>query len=66
MSDISSQPAQQTNAEYETAFNQILVEIDCMNEKMAHNRKDIERLKNESDLLKVETRAILAAMGANI
>ncbi len=30
---------------------------------MDHDRKEIDRIKTESDLIKIETRAILAEMG---
>lgn len=66
MSEILTSPAPQSETEYETTLKQISVEIDYLNGLMAQDRKDIERLKAETDLLKIETRAILATMGVGV
>lgn len=66
MNDILSQPGVQTDAEEETVLQQISAEMDYLNEQMARDRKEIERLQAETNLLKVETRAILATLGVGI
>ena len=66
MNDILSQPGVQTNAAEETVLQQISAEMDYLNEQMARDRKEIERLQAETYRLKVETRAILATLGVGV
>ena len=54
MNDILIQPVSTGEAEDETTLKQIWVEIDRLNGQMAQDRKDIERLKTESELLKIK------------
>lgn len=61
---VSSPPSLQTAAEYEAAVEQLLAEIRRLNEQMQDDRLDIERLRIETQMLKVETRAVLARIGA--
>ena len=53
-----------TVAEHKAAMEAMLAEMNRLNQKMEGDRREIERLKAESDVLKTETRTILAAMGA--
>lgn len=46
----SSMPGSDT--EDETILRQISIEIDSLNGRMAQDRRDIERLKSDTDLLK--------------
>lgn len=66
MSDVSTFSAVQTNAEDESTYQQMLIEIEQLNGRMDQDRKEIERLKAESNLLKIETRAILATLGVGV
>ncbi len=67
MTDLTlADPDPTTEAEFEAAFKQMLQEMDRLNQQMEQDRKDIERLKCEADLLKIETRAILATLGVAV
>lgn len=65
MSDTSvtfQQPT--TDPDYQAAIRQMFTEIAHLNKKMEDDRGDIQRLKSETDIIKAETRAILASIGA--
>ena len=66
MNDVTTFSALQTNTEDESTLKQILIEIERLNGRMEQDREEIERLKAESNLLKVETRAILATLGVGV
>ncbi len=66
MTDILTSSSPRTDAEYETALQQMKGELERLNRLMEQDRKDIDRLKAESDLLKIETRAILATLGVSV
>lgn len=57
------QSTPRSTAEYRVVMEQMLLELDQSINRMEVDRKDIERLKIESDALKEETRAILSTMG---
>jgi hypothetical protein len=63
---LSSQPTPQTAAEYEAAIEHLLMEMQRLNQRMKDDQAVIDRLKAESDMLKRETRALLASMGAPV
>lgn len=70
---VTVQSAPTTAEDYETAFNQLMVEAESINERMRHDRVNIERLEAQTketikDIvrLKVETRSLLANMGAKL
>ena len=68
----SVQPEPQTEAEYEAAFERLLVEMKSINDSMVpggqmhSDRCEIERLKAETQVLRNETRALLVSMGAKL
>ena len=66
MSDVSTQPVPQTDAEYEAAFAQLLSEMQHLREQMDRDQTDIEWLKAETQNLKAETRALLTTMKAMV
>ena len=74
MVDIASaQPAPQTSAEYEAAFERLMAEAESIGEHMQRDRIEIERLKAETESLaeeaarlKDDTRILLANMGAKV
>ena len=67
MTDATFTLQEPTNdADYRAAIQRMYTEIAFVNRKMEEDRKDILRLKSEADLLKVETRAILASFGAKV
>ena len=66
MNNVLTHPTPQNEIDDETTLKQIVLEIDHLNGQMAQDRKEIERLKAETDLLKVETRAILATLGVGV
>lgn len=51
---------------YEADLNQLLAEADRLNELMQGDRAEIERLKEETRILKAGTRALLASMVAHL
>ena len=55
-----------SDADYQAAIQQMFTEIAFLNQKMEDDRRDIQRLKSETHLIKVETRAILASLGAPV
>ena len=55
-----------TDPDYRAAIQLLHAEIALLNQKMAKDRTEITRLKSETDLLKVETRAILASLGTTV
>ncbi len=68
---LSAQTAPQTTAEYEAEFELLMQEAARLNELMARDRVEIERLKIETKVLaeetgrlKAETRTMLVGMGA--
>jgi len=65
--------ALQTTEDYESAFDQLMAEAEGINERMEHDRTKIERLEVETKAiiedivrLRVETRTLLASMGAKV
>ena len=66
MNDATTISALQTNTEDESTLKQMLIEIERLNGRMEQDREEIERLKADSNLLKVETRAILATLGVGV
>ena len=70
---LSASAAPQTTAEYEAEFELLMQEAARLNELMAQDRIEIERLKLETSTLaeetgriKADTRALLASMGARL
>jgi hypothetical protein len=61
---ISTQTAPQTTAEYEAEFELLMQEAARLNELMAQDRVEIERLKAETKIIRSETRTLLVSMGA--
>lgn len=61
-----TQSAPQTTEDYEAAFDRIMAEAEILNEQMRRDRVDIERLKAETQILKSETRALLASIGVKV
>lgn len=66
MESVSAQPAPQTAAEYEAAFERLMMEAEIINERMRQDRSEIERLKAETKVIQDETRTLLAGMGAKV
>jgi hypothetical protein len=67
MSDaVSSRPGPRTSAEYRDAFADMLAEMERLNERMRGDQTEIDRLKAESAVIKSETRALLAGIGAAV
>lgn len=65
MDHLLKVPAEpRTAADDQAAIERMLVEMDRINEKMATDREEIERLRVESRRLRDETRAILTDLGA--
>lgn len=62
---VLAQTAPQTTAEYEAQFELLMQEAARLNELMARDRAEIERLKAETREIRDETRAMLTSMGAN-
>src|SRR5262245_38289232 len=56
---VSSERVPKSDAEYEMAIDQLLDELERLNDHMAINRAEIERLRRENRQLKTATRAIL-------
>ena len=63
---LSAHPAPETTAEYETKFEMLMQEAVRLNELMAQDRVEIERLKAETKEVRDETRALLTSMGAKL
>lgn len=63
---VSAQAAPQTTAEYEAEFELLMQEAARLNELMAKDRVDIERLKTETREIRDETRDLLVSMGARL
>ena len=61
---LQSEP--QTEEEYRAAVHQILAEIRRLNRQMEVDRAERERVRAESEILKAQTRRILADMGQRI
>jgi hypothetical protein len=51
---------------YEAAWKQVMAEISRLNDLMQQDRIEIERLRDESLVLRTETRALLAGMGVSL
>ena len=66
MSDVLSQSTPKTAAEYKTVIKQMFSEMQRLNLKMRQDQADIERTQAETAVLKAETRALLARMGAPV
>ncbi len=64
MSDTLDQIEGKSEVAEEVLLDQIRQEIDFRYGQMAQDRREIERLKAESELHNVETRCILSALGA--
>ena len=63
---LSAQAAPQTTAEYEAEFELLMQEAARLNELMAKDRIEIERLKAETREIRDETRTMLISMGAKL
>ncbi len=63
---LSAKPAPATTAEYEAEFEILMQEAARLNELMAQDRVEIERLKVETKEIRDETRALLTSMGAKL
>ena len=78
MSDFTlSYPEPKNEAEYQTVMQLLRTEMEGLNQKMAEDRKDIERIEAETDVIraerhlleketeqiKQETRALFAHLG---
>lgn len=63
---ISAQTAPQTTAEYEAEFELLMQEAARLNELMAKDRVEIERLKAETKVIRDETRVLLVSIGAKL
>lgn len=59
---LSAQPAPQTTAEYEAIFERLIAEAESIHEQMGRDRIEIERLKVETQIIRDETRTLLADM----
>ena len=65
MTEIASvQPVPQTTAGYEAAFARLMAEAVSINEQMRRDRIEIERLTVETQIIRDETRTLLAGMDA--
>lgn len=62
----AAQTAPQTTADYEAEFETLMREATRLNELMAQDRIEIERLKLETKEIRDETRALLTSMGARL
>lgn len=70
---VTAQAAPRTAEDYEAAFDQLMAEAESINERMGNDRARIEKLEAETkstieDIVrpKVETRTLLASMGAKV
>jgi uncharacterized small protein (DUF1192 family) len=63
---VSRQSAPRTATDYEAAIEQMLAEMKRLNEQMATDRAEIERLRVETQRLKAETRAVLETLGVAV
>ncbi len=70
---ITAQAAPRTAEDYEAAFDQLMAEAESINERMGQDRTKIEQLEAETKAtiedivrLRVETRTLLASMGAKV
>ena len=63
---LSAKPAPAANAEYEAEFELLMQEAARLNELMAKDRVEINRLKAEAKVIRDETRALLTSMGAKL
>jgi hypothetical protein len=67
MSDsILTKPKRKTAAEYEAEADQLLAEMRWLEEKMDRDRVEIDRLRNETRQLKVESDVIAANTAATL
>ena len=62
---LSAQTTPQTTAEYEAEFELLMQEAARLNELMAEDRVEIERLKAETKVIRDETRALSVDMILN-
>ena len=63
---LPAQTVPQTTAEYEAEFDLLMQEATRLNELMAKDRIEIERLKAETKVIRDETRALLVSIGAKL
>lgn len=63
---LSAKSVPATTAEYEAEFEMLMQEATRLNELMAQDRVEIERLKLETKEIRDETRALLTSMGAEL
>ena len=67
MSDfILSQARPKTDAEYQTAIDDMFVEIDRIQARISADQVYIQRLKTESDMIRAETDLIKARTEAKL
>lgn len=66
MNDVLSSTVPKQEAEPEKTLTQLFTDMQHLNELMRQDQVVIDRLKAETDLLRVETRAILARLGATL
>ncbi len=73
MSTTMAQSAPMTAEDYEAAFDQLMAEAKGIDERMGQDRAKIEKLEIETKAmiddivsLKMETRTLLASMGAKV
>lgn len=64
MSNTLPQPVEATEAEAQKTLNELFNEMQLLNKLTEQDQSVIEQLKVETDLLRVETRAILARLEA--
>ena len=62
----TTQSAPTTAAEYEAAFERLMVEAEGIHERMRQDRTEIEQLELETKAIRSETRALLSAIGVKI
>ncbi len=63
---LSAKRAPAVTTEYEAEFEVLMQEATRLNELMAQDRVEIERLKSETKEIRDETRALLTSMGAKL
>jgi hypothetical protein len=66
MSGILTQPVPQIADEQEAILNELFTKMHRINELMKQDQAAIDNLKVETDVLRMETRAILARLGQTI
>ncbi len=67
MSDMTVAPLKpRTDAEYQTAIDDLFVEIDRVQERIFQHQADTQRLKTETRILKAESDFIKAQTNARL